>query len=186
MKRSLGFLLFLSVAAAGCEEAPVGPTFIAQQSDFADFQSWPRYSFGDTTVAGLPTGPRFGYLKQKAPPGATAYPVGSMIVKSVEVDATPQDWELFGMVKRGGGYNSAGALDWEYFTLRLSIGGVPVIFSRGFNPIDLDSVDGGAGHGYGDTSGTGITCNRCHGAAGTERFDHILSGVLAPGAPGAP
>ena len=33
---------------------------------------------------------------------------------------TPESWDVFAMVKRGGGFNRDGALDWEYFLLRLT------------------------------------------------------------------
>jgi hypothetical protein len=181
MKISAAALLLLAPLVA-CEDAgPVGDVFIALQSDFAPFQTWQKKLLGDGPLEGHPAGPRVGYLKQAAPPGATEYPVRSMIVKTVERGATPQEWDIFALVKRGGGYNLAGAKNWEFFTLKINPAGIPIIVARGLNPADADA-DGGPGHGYADPGMTGITCNRCHGVVGTEQHDHILSAVLAPGA----
>jgi len=175
-------LALLASCTLGCDSTPSSGVFIALQSDFAPFRTWPRVFVGDGPLEGHPAGPRYGYVKQKPPVGATEYPVGSIIVKTVEAGTTPQDWDIFGMVKRGGNFNAAGALNWEFFTLHINANDIPVIISQGTNPSDGDA-DGGVGHGYTDTSGTGVTCNRCHGVAGTESHDHILSTILAPGTP---
>jgi len=183
MTRKLAICAVVAAGAVGCGgSGKSGEVFIALQSDFASFQTWPRYFVGDGPLEGHPAGARYGYLKEKAPPGATAYPVGALIVKTVETGTTPQEWDVFAMAKRGGGYNAGAATDWEFFTLKINANGVPVIVSRGTNPIDADADGGTAGHGYTDPGGTGVTCNRCHGLPGTERSDHILSSVLAPGA----
>lgn len=182
MKPLLLFTGFLCAAVSGCTEGDPSSVFIALQSDFATFESWPRYFLGSGPLEGHPAGARYGFIKESAPKGAATYPVGSIIVKTVEFGMTKQEWELFAMAKRGGGFNSGGAKDWEFFTLRMSTSGVPIIISRGSNPADGDADGGSTGHGYSDTTGTGVTCNRCHGLSGTERQDHILASVLAPGA----
>ncbi len=186
MRRLLFVAPLLLAVASGCTETePPEAVFIALQRDFAGFESWPRYFVGNSPLPGHSVGDRFGYIKQLAPKGAAAYPVGSIIVKTVESGATKQEWALFAMAKRGGGFNAAGAKDWEFFTLRFSTSGVPVIVSRGSNPADGDAdgdADGGTtGGGYGST-GSGSTCNRCHGLPGTEQLDYVLSAVLRPGA----
>jgi hypothetical protein len=175
-------LALLASCTLGCDSTPTGEVFIALNGDFAPFRTWSRVFVGDGPLDGHPAGPRYGYVKQKPPAGATEYPVGSIIVKTVERGTTPQEWDIFAMAKRGGQFNSAGASNWEFFTLKITAGDVPLIVSRGTNPVDADA-DGGAGGSYQDTSGTGVTCNRCHGLAGTERSDHILSPLLIPGAP---
>ena len=170
----------LGAAVTGCQgEIGAAPIFIALDSDFAAFQSWTRIPLGDELLAGHPPGPRFGYLKQRAPAGSRAYPVGAMIVKTVESGA-PEEWEVFGMVKRGGNFNRDGALDWEYFLLRLTPAGVPVIVSRGTRP--TDPSDGGAAGAYSAIAGI-IGCNLCHATRTSAETDHILSPLLAPGAP---
>jgi hypothetical protein len=175
--------LLIAAAAlclAGCTEGHSSDTFIALPADFEPFRSWPRHFLGDGPLEGHPAGPRYGYVKRR--PGASAYPVGAIIVKTVERGTTPQDWDIFGMAKRGGDYNSGGAAQWEFFTLRINDRNVPVILESGTNPSDGDT-DGGTGHGYTDTNNTGVTCNRCHGGSATAHTDHILSPLLQPGAP---
>ncbi len=178
----LGLMLCAGVLLGGCS-GDDGEVFIAQPIDFAPFRSWARYSLGDVPLQGHPPGPRFGYLKQAAPKGASEYPVGSIIVKTVETTTDPTQWDIFAMVKRGGGYNPDGALNWEFFLLRIDPSGNPLLLARGANPAD-PSPDAGTvpGGSYQDTGGTGVTCNRCHGAPGTQQNDHILSAALAPGA----
>lgn len=180
MNVRLAALAALALPVLGCGDGKMTSSYIALQSDFAAFRTWPRYFVGDGPLEGHPAGPRYGYLKQKT--GDKQYPVGSLIVKTVERGTTPQDWDVFAMAKRGAGFNSGGAAGWEFFVLRINADDVPVIFSRGTNPFDAPPDGGGAGHGYSDPSGSGITCNRCHGIPGTERNDHILSVPLAPGA----
>jgi hypothetical protein len=171
-------LAMMLAVFAGCGgTGGSGEVFIALQSDFADFLTWQKTALGDEPLEGHPAGERFGYVKQPLAAGMPAYPVGAMIVKTVEVMPDEQSWDLFAMVKRGGNYNAAGARNWEFFTLSVSAGGVPLIASRGSNPSD---APGATGHGYSDPTGSGVTCNRCHGADGAEKTDFILSPLLAP------
>lgn len=175
------FALAVAVAVAGCGGS--GQVKIALDSDFAPYTTWSSYYLGDQPVAGHPLGPRTGYLSTKVPAGSSSYPVGSIIVKEIQTLSSPDKttWDLFAMVKRGGGFDQGGALDWEFFILKLDANDVPVIIDRGTNP--ADSVpDGGVDHGYGDSTAGGITCNACHGALGSEAHDHILSPLLYPGA----
>ena len=61
------------------------------------------------------------------------------------------------IMKRGGNFDQGGALDWEFFILKLTADGVPTILDRGANP--SDSVpDGGVDHGYGDSTAGGVRC----------------------------
>jgi len=159
-----------AMALVGCG-GPSGPVFIALTSDFADYASWEKVVLGDGVLEGHPTGMRLGYRNMK-PNSQGIYPVGSILLKVITV--SPSEIEFFAMAKRGGGFNSAGALDWEFLTLKLGSTNAPVVFTRGDNPVDPDSAVPNS-HGYGDPSATGVTCNRCHGVLGTERTDHILS-----------
>jgi hypothetical protein len=163
---------------AGCGGTD-GPVKIALDSDFAPYASWQSFALGSDPLPGHPLGPRTGYLNMEAPPGATKYPVGTIIVKQIETNSDPDitTWDLFGMVKRGGGYNQGYAVDWEFFILHLNANGVPAISARGTAPADA-AVDGGTN--YGDPM-NGQTCNVCHGALGTDQHDHILSPLLQPG-----
>jgi hypothetical protein len=169
MSRAL--LLALAVAVTGCDgmEAPV---FIAFQRDFAAFESWPSVSIGEPAF-NHGTEARTGFRNQM--PSGGKYAVGTILVKTVESGTTFTDWELFAMAKRGRDFNAGGARDWEFFTLKLNADRVPIIVARGTNP-----VEGATGaHGYVDPSSM-VTCNRCHGAPGSEQTDHVISAALAP------
>jgi hypothetical protein len=122
-------------------------------------------------LVGHPPGPRFAYVSN--PPGPTAYPVGTIIVKQIESGATPQDWHLFAMVKRGNGYNAAGAAGWEFFVMRLDAQLRPMIVARGTAPVDPDNDP------Y--ANGEGVTCNSCHGSVDARSVDSILTPELRPG-----
>ena len=164
----------LLVTATACEGggAP-SSVFIAIQSDFAPYATWEEFPLGVAMNGGHPVGVETAFRNAK--PAAGAYPVGTILVKEIQAGDLPQQWELFGMVKRGGAFNAAGAKGWEFFTLKLNLDLVPIVVSRGSNPADADSQ----GHGYGG-DGSSVTCNRCHGVAGTEASDHTLSAALHP------
>ena len=172
-----GVMIALVFVLAGC--ADKGNVFIALDSDFASFRSWPMVSLGSEPLPGHPPGPRYGYLSHAAPKGATAYPVGTMIVKTIEpLDMPATSWEVFAMAKRGGGFNPEGAKDWEFFRIKIE-GDTPHITSRGLTAIDPD--DGGAG--YFDQLGNAFInmCNGCHGTKASAATDHVLSPLLQPG-----
>ena len=173
MKNAL--LLALGLAVAGCSGSDDTSTvYVAQQSDFASYMTWESFMLGVAMNTGHPVGDEVGYRNMK--PAMGAYPVGTILVKEIHVGTTPQQWQLFGMMKRGGGYNGGGARDWEFATLSLDDQNVPIIVTRGANPADGGDT---TGHGYA-SSVDGVTCNRCHGIAGTEATDHVLDSFMAP------
>lgn len=166
--------------ALGCGggDGPSEPGgFIALTDHFRDFRSWPRVAVGEDVLSAHPEGPRFVYASQSPPPAGEPYPVGAILVHSIEQSEDPASWELFAMVKRGGGYNPEGAVGWEFFRLGFSTRGVPVILSRGLTPTEGTPYGGGVG-----PTAQGSGCNRCHAAPGTELDDHILSPLFRPGA----
>ena len=170
----------LGLATAGllaCDSGAGGDLYIALQSDFAPFESWKKIPLGNAPLAGHPAGNRAAYINKPVPAAGAKYPVGTIVIKTVEAGAAVTNWDLFGMTKRGGGFNSAGARDWEFFILKMTAERVPVILSHGFSPSD---GDGGAYPGNMDAGG--VTCNSCHGVLGTDRTDHLLTPALAPGA----
>jgi hypothetical protein len=177
MKLAAG-MLALALLGGGCEKGH-DATFIALDSDFASFRGWTRVALGSDPLPGHPAGPRFGYLNRAAPKGATAYPVGTMIVKSIElVGSDAAEWDLFAMAKRGGNFNPEGAVGWEFFRLRI-IGDTPHILTRGLSAIDPD--DGGSGYFDGLSGAFVNMCNGCHGTAASGATDHVLSPLLQPG-----
>jgi hypothetical protein len=181
-------LLFLLLMSCDNSPQPEG-VFIALQRDFADFLSWQKFDFGDAPLAGHPVGARYGYVKEVLQPGEKAYPVGDIIVKTVEVPPSPspspwpdpipqQQWDLFAMAKRGGDFNASGARNWEFFTLRINPDGVPVILARGIDASDVPDTSGG--HGYTGANGNVIRCNNCHGDPTMAKVDYILNPQLEP------
>jgi hypothetical protein len=189
-RSACGVVLAFSFALAACSggDAPLdaGAQFVAADSDFASFTSWLSIKLPDSDpVSDLvyPAGSRVAFLNRRPPPGATRYPVGTVIVKAIE-RATPEDWEIFARVKRGGGFNAAGAVDWEFFLLRLRADGTPYITSRGMAPSDDGRGDMGlpsAAGGY-FTGGAIQPCNLCHGESKFAANDYIMSPLLLPSA----
>jgi hypothetical protein len=175
-RRALSSWLFLVVVAAvggagstGCLDdeldpaqlaAPVG-TFIALERDFQGFLGWRRIQVGDAVIVdGHAAGPRFAYVS--ALPAGGSYPIGTMIVKTVETgDQTT--WTMHARAKRGGGFNAQGALGWEWFELHTFSSGQTSILWRGEKPP--------ADHGYealpglGQASSSEASCNSCHSGA---------------------
>jgi hypothetical protein len=185
-------LLALAVVAAagGCLDHELdpadadggagGPTFLALQRDFQSFRSWRRLPVGAEAIdGGHDAGSRFVYASGSAVAGA--FPVGTMIVKTVE-DGAPTAWEIHARAKRGGGFNGAGAFGWEWFDLRIVEADAVVIMWRGEKPPK--------DHGYESLPGLGTTnsmdgdCNTCHAAASAS--DYVLSAPLRAELAGQP
>jgi hypothetical protein len=165
-------------AGAGCGAASgnadtdvdAGATFIAFASDFATFRTWPSQSVDNPVAAGSThvAGPRTVFINQPPPADATSFPVGTMIVKVTAVDG-----QIFARAKRGGRYNLAGAVDWEWFELEEGSNGVSIKW-HGVGPP--------AGERYGGDPTSG--CNPCHATARAN--DDVLSPWLQlPGVPAA-
>src|SRR5581483_5756799 len=140
-RAALAAVAALTLAACGARSsAPAGAAeFIAEDSDFASFREWTSFQLPSTNpVSDLvyPAGARVAYLDQRPPRGATRYPNGTIIVKAIELGAGPSDWEIFARAKRGGDFNAAGAVGWEFFLLRIGADGRAHITSRGVAPTD--------------------------------------------------
>ena len=148
-----------------------GSSFIAVERDFRCFRSWSRLELGagsGTTVHDM--GQRVAYVNRKPGPGQKTFPVGTMIVKTTQSEKAPEDWQIFAMVKRGGGFNASGASDWEWFELKIADGS-PTLLWRGLGPP--------VGEGYAQ----GASCNDCHATAKPNDFVQspglALSGFLS-------
>src|SRR5580704_6231499 len=117
-----GVAVFAMVLTGGCggsgagdSDAGAPDTFVAYASSFDDFHQWSSApaiapaDAGDGAGDGLHgVGPLRVYWNEAPPHGATAFPVGTMIVKETEEsDVTLRT--VFAMVKRGDGFNSGGA-----------------------------------------------------------------------------
>ncbi len=147
--------------------ASAGACFVASTATFASFRSWTSYQYtapadvgGGTHVAG----PRTEYINNLPPHGSDAFPQGTVIVKDIAGTSTSTH-HIFATVKRGCGFNPAGATGWEWFELTESTGS-PTILWRGAAPPP--------GEGY-DTTGNG-DCNSCH--LGCDDNDYVCSDPL--------
>lgn len=146
-------LLLAGLTLAACELPPApaggdGGVFIAFETHFEGYQGWPSVQVdGHEQGAAHLAGSRTVYISERPPAGATEFPVGTRIVKEMN-DGSSQ---VFAMVKRGGGYNLTGAVNWEWFELELVEGRLAIRW-RGVGPP--------AGESYGGDPNGG--CNGCH------------------------
>jgi len=134
-------------------------TYLAFASNFDDYRRWMHAA---ATAAGAPSGvhtngPMTVYWNNTPPHGSFEFPVGTIVVKETDPGVTPA--QIFAMVKRGSGYNSSGARDWEWFELRAPDDDTVFILWRGVDPPN--------GETYG---GDPTTCNNCHGQAAANDF----------------
>lgn len=143
-------------------------SFLAFTQTFAPFRTWPSFhSDGpadDGSFNADVLGPRTQYINKLPPPGSTVFPVGTVIVESRENGTM----KTFAGVKRGLGYNTNGATNWEWFELTEDLTAqVKVqIQWRGVGPPLGDTYGG-------DPNGT---CNSCH--MGCAANDFICSSKL--------
>jgi hypothetical protein len=165
--------------AAGCldhelapdEHSNVGGVYIALQSDFRNYEDWMKFDSDVVAEHGGTVGTITEYLNQLPEKGATEFPVGTMIVKTVQ----PKDGPVpatHAMVKRGGTFNQTGAPGWEFFELQKNDKGTPIIVWRGPKPP--------AGEKYKnllmpDSNMLEADCNGCHEIS---KNDAVLSDAL--------
>jgi len=120
-------------------------TFIAFDPAFEPFRTWTSVTdtlVDDGTLPAGVAGARTQYINTLPPHGSTAFPIGTIIVE------VRDDGKIFANVKRGGGFNTAGCVDWEFFELTEN----PVTITwRGLGPPLGDTYGG-------DPNG----CNNCH------------------------
>ena len=143
---------------------------MAYPPDFNGFQSWTSYTY-DGGAQGAPTsfavahvsGLRTEYINKLPPPGATAFPEGTIIIKEIDV-ADPANHQTFAMVKRGCDYNAAGAVNWEWMELLDALPGATIVW-RGAQPPPGESY-----------ASDGMVCNTCHTACNDN--DSVCSPVI--------
>ena len=174
-------LWLVPLALAGCLDHELPPddtggereVFIALPRDLRDFRDWMSFELRDVDMHAGVAGKVVVYINRLPPPGADVFPVGTIVVKTVEV-GDPTSWVVHAMVKRGGMFNAQGAYEWEFFDLAINEDGVPFVLWNGEEPP--------SGHGYESLPGlnreptTNDDCNSCHGAASDN--DSILSEPL--------
>lgn len=170
MKSGLLLAIVLAAIAGACggsaesNQTTTGDTFLAFATTFQGFRGWTSvHSDGpDPIKFSSIAGPRTEYINRLPARGATAFPVGTVIVEVHEGG----DGKIFARVKRGGGFNSSGALDWEWFELAEAATGEVTITWRGFGPPVGESYGGDATGG----------CNGCH--SGFRDNDYVASPKL--------
>jgi hypothetical protein len=144
----------LPMLAAACGAPPAASagldggdsTFVAVQGDFSDFESWVAFDGGTAPADNIPVqSQRMIYVNELPPPDAASFPVGTILVKTIAGAQT------FAMVKRGGGFNTDGAVGWEWLELVTAPDGQPLISWRGAAP---------PANTYSSTPA--MTCNACH------------------------
>ena len=170
---------FAVASAAGCLDDQLDPnqttaasdTFVPFERDFLPFLGWRRIQVGDQVIVdGHAAGPRFCYINTM--PSNGSYPVGTIIVKTVET-GEQTTWTIHARAKRGGNVNSKGALNWEWFELHFFSTGLGILWGDYEPPAD---------HGYESLPGLGATatteasCNGCH--HGATDGESILSAPL--------
>lgn len=147
------------------QQADSNATFVAFPATFADFRSWTAFhSDGppdDGTFGPDVLGPRTQYINAVPPHGAKEFPIGTVIVEARESGAKL----IIAGVKRGGGYNPTGAVNWEWFGLTEDAEGVALKW-RGLAP---------PMGGYGGLPTGG--CNECHTSCGSTN-DYVCSPKL--------
>jgi hypothetical protein len=171
--RRLSVILVFGATAASCGGGPAAPVvdeqFVAFGHDFAGFDTWPSQALAVPSLTGSPhaAGARTVFINRLPPAGATAFPVGTIIVKRTEADG-----QLLARVKRGGSYNATGTVGWEWFELLRAASGAVSIKWRGFGPP--------SGEAYGGDPKEG--CNPCHLLAASN--DYVLTPGLVPSGAG--
>jgi hypothetical protein len=153
----------LLLALIGCSTGPSGPPepaqFVAIPSDFQPYASWTSFDVAgpaenENFEAG---GPRTVYINQMPAHGSDHFRVGTILVKVIpNGSSSPKDWQVFAMVKRGGGFDADGAPGWEFFGLSIDDGGAVSIDWRGVGP----PADAGYSAGL-----LNVTCVLCHDSA---------------------
>ena len=127
--------------AGGCGASPPADegdgsaTFVAQNIDFKGFDTWQSLSFDNPNPGGAThvAGKRTVFINHLPPPGATAFPVGTIIVKETQqVDPTTRD--VIARAKRGGTFNAEGATGWEWWELKNTAEGKVTMLWRGVAP----------------------------------------------------
>jgi hypothetical protein len=127
-------IVFVGCSTAASNSGADSGVFVATASSFSGFHSW--YSTpgvgppgapnpSEATDGGVHAGTMTTYINQKPPSGSTEFPVGTIIVKE-ENNVPLTSRQIFAMVKRGGGYNTSGAVNWQWFELHNNTDGETV------------------------------------------------------------
>lgn len=165
MKKSVLIRVLMAIAigvslqSCSDDDKDVKEEFIADDSSFSNFMSWPLEAenqgpdpaLGAAHAGNNETVTRKVYFKDGQGPSGGEYPVGTVIVKhSGNPDLTVN--EFTAMVKRGNDFNTNGG-DWEWFMLNAD-GTIATDASSGMKMRGANLMNG--------------MCLSCHSAASTD------------------
>ena len=177
--------LLLALGSSACLDNkladPVGgqSVFIAQRPDFENYSDWEHFEHDAEAddEHGTLGGKTVVYLNEKPKDDATAFPVGTVIVRTIETTASP-NVTIHAMVKRGGGFNPKGALGWEFFELALAKkDGQPFWIWRGEKPPSGEMYQLLLSQANVDKKDEEVDCNGCH--AGDDAKDGTFGDLAA-------
>ncbi len=150
--------------------------FIALQSNFLDFRSWPSASLGKGDhLHPESAGEKRIYINALPKPGQDTFPVGTIIVKTVAPNTNMTSWQVHAMAKRGAGFNASGAFEWQFFELALDKSGDVTLLWGGEHAPDGESYRTAIVAADGSEEILEQDCNDCHRSAAN---DAVLSKVL--------
>lgn len=183
MRARLLLPLFFALLPACPGRVPLDPTdagmdasepsvFVALARDFQGFERWPCYDLGFSDTPGHPSGNRTVCAFVPGPVVDGGFPIGTRMVKVIELAGSGGMRDYVAAVKRGGGFNPEGAREWEFFQLRVTDAGVNIL-ARGTAPVF------GPGDPYASQNGS---CNDCHGTPEAARTDYVLAPQVQPAA----
>jgi hypothetical protein len=185
----LGLLYgWLALCACACLDdklaaMPVGAktTFIANNSDFANYSDWMTFEQDVTDDHGGLAGKTTVYLNKLPPSGATAYPIGTIIVKTMQASDS-DTFSIHAMAKRGNGFNPSGTRGWEFFELALNKKtSLPYYLWRGEDPPSGEQYQAILSKNAVSPSMTEQKCNGCHALPSfTDGTFGELAGLLQP------
>jgi hypothetical protein len=172
---ALGGVACLDDKLAGMPDGGQGQpiAFVAQTEDFTGYEDW--MSFNEDDKHGDGAGTTTVYLNKLPPTGATSFPVGTIVVKTMQATDGSM-FTIHAMAKRGNGFNSAGARGWEFFELALNPKGVPFYLWRGVNPPTGEQYRAILSKNNVQASTPELKCNDCHASSS---FRDGTSGQLA-------
>jgi hypothetical protein len=137
-------------------------SYIAVDRDFSTFEDWSYFDLGVGKHVVSQAGSKRVYINALPQAGDTEFRVGTIVVKVLELGDDPVNWQVHGMVKRGGEYNSTGAYGWEYFDFTLNADGVPRQNWRGEQTPDGESYQVTVFTTNGVMVEDVPDCNTCH------------------------
>jgi len=136
--------------------------YIATPTSFNNYADWMTFDVPDGHGGTL--GTTTVYLNDPPPDDAAEFPIGTILVKTMQPVGAPLD--IHAMVKRGAGFNPKGALGWEFFELALDRKtSEPFILWRGQDPPTGEMYQALLSSKSLPAADMELQCNDCHATA---------------------